>query len=407
MPKSAASGLTESPQVSQGVGSVRDHHGSPPSERTDRGEQPRIFVLGGSLILGGTEGQFVEVVRGLNRSRWSLHIGCVRAEGLNLARLETEGLHPVSVGCGSFRSPGSALAVVRFARHLRARRIRLIHSFDFYSNVFGVLAARLARVPAVIASQRDLGELKPPLEHRVHRAVLRLARYVVVNSEVVAERLKASGTVSGQRIVLIPNGVDTARFAPAPDPRAPRSDRITVGTLAKLRPEKALEEIVRAASAVRGHCPAARFVIWGEGPCRPGLERLVRALGLEEVVEIRGATLQPEAALRDLDIFVLCSTSEACPNALLEAMATGLPVVAARVGGIPALIKDGENGLLVTPGDQSSLVRAIIRLIEDPAFAASVGVRAREHVHREFGLDRMMARIEALYDRALASGAPD
>lgn len=358
------------------------------------------------MILGGTEGQFVEVVRGLNRSRWNLHIGCVRAEGPNLARLEAEGLHPASVGCGSFRSPDSALAVVRFARRLRARRIRLIHSFDFYSNVFGVLAARLARVPAVIASQRDLGELRPSLERRVHRAVLRLARYVVVNSEVVAERLKASGTVSERRIVLIPNGVDTGRFAPAPGFRAARPDYITVGTLAKLRPEKTLEEVVRAAAAVRGRCPVVRFVIWGEGPCRPELERVIRTLGLESVVELRGATVQPEAALRDLDIFILCSSSEACPNALLEAMATGLPVVAARVGGIPALIRDGKDGILVTPGDHSSLVRAIIRLIEDPVLAAAMGAQAREHVQQEFGLDRMLARMEALYDRALADGAP-
>jgi glycosyltransferase involved in cell wall biosynthesis len=381
---------------------VSERHGSPHHGPTDREAQPPIFVLGGSLILGGTEGQFVEVVRGLNRSRWNLHLGCVGLEGPNLARLEAAGLHPVSVGCGSFRSPNSALAIMRFARHLRAHRIRLIHSFDFYSNIFGILAARLARVPAVIASQRDLGDLKPPLERRVHRTVLRLARYVVVNSEAVAERLKASRTVSGPRIALIPNGVDTARFAPAPGLRAPRANGITIGTLAKLRPEKTLEEVVRAAAIVRWRWPAARFVIWGEGPCRPELERLVRALGLEHVVELRGATAQPEAALRDLDIFVLCSRTEACPNALLEAMATGLPVVATRVGGIPAVITDGKNGLLVTPGDHSALARAIIRLIEDPALATRVGVQAREDMQREFGLTQMVTRMEAFYDRVLA-----
>lgn len=405
MPTSAGPTLTGSPHVSRGLRAVGDHDRSPQRERTGREEQPPIFVLGGSLILGGTEGQFVEVVRNLNRSRWRLHIGCVRVEGPNLARLEAEGIHPLSVGGGSFRSPGSALAVVRFARHLQARRIRLIHSFDFYSNVFGVLAARLARVPAVIASQRDLGELKPPLERRVHQAVLRLARYVVVNSEAVADRLTASGTVPEPRIVVIPNGVDMARFAPAPGVRA-RRDRITVGTVAKLRPEKALEELVRAAAEIRWRHPAARFVIWGEGPCRPGLERLIRGLGLEGVVELRGATVQPEAVLRDLDIFVLSSISEACPNTVLEALATRLPVVASRVGGIPALITDGKDGLLVAPGDHASLARAIIRLIEDPAFAAALGARGRELVQREFGLDRMLARMEALYDRALASGAP-
>jgi glycosyltransferase involved in cell wall biosynthesis len=234
---------------------------------------------------------------------------------------------------------------------------------------------------------------------------LRLAGYVVVNSEAVTERLKAAGTVPGRRIVLIPNGVDLARFAPAPGSGAFRSDRVTVGTLAMLRPEKAVGDLVRAAPAIRERCPAARFVIGGDGPCRPQLERLVRGLGLERVVEFRGATAQPEAALRDLDIFVLPSISEACPNALLEAMTIGLPVVATRVGGIPALVEDGKTGLLVPPGDPLSLARAIIRLIEDPGLAAALAARAREHVQNEFGLDRMLARIEALYDRALTDGA--
>jgi glycosyltransferase involved in cell wall biosynthesis len=384
---------------------MRDHKGSPQRDRTGREGRPPVLLLGDSLIFGGTEGQFVEVVRGLNRSRWGLHVGCVRAEGPHRARLEATGLHPLSCGRGAFRSPRFALAVVGLARDLRGRRIQLIHSFGFYGNILGVLAARLARVPAVIASQRELGDLRSPLQRWVHGVALRLAGHVVVNSEAVAERLKAARIAPAHRIVLIPNGVDLARFAPAPGSGAFRSDRVTVGTLAMLRPEKAVGDLVRAAPAVRERCPAARFVIWGDGLGRPELERLVREVGLERVVELRGATAQPEAALRDLDIFVLPSISEACSNALLEAMALGLPVVATRVGGIPALVEDGKTGLLVPPGEPSSLARAIIRLIEDPGLAAALAVRARERVQNEFGLDRMLARIDALYDRALTDGA--
>jgi glycosyltransferase involved in cell wall biosynthesis len=355
------------------------------------------------LTLGGTEGQFVEIARGLNRSRWSVHVGCLRAEGPNRARLEAAGVRPVSYGrrC-SFRSPRFALGVVDLARSLRARRIALVHSFDFYSNRFGVLAARLARVPVVIASQRDLGNFRPPLQRWVQRATLRLAGYVVVNTEAVGERLRAGG-IAPERIVLIPNGVDLSRFTSAVGSAAPRSGRVTVGTLAVLRPEKAIADLVRAAPLVQARCPAVRFVIWGDGPCRPALERLVRELGLEQVVELRGTTAQPEAALRDLDIFVLPSLSEACPNALLETMAMGLPVVATRVGGIPALVEDGRTGLLVPPGDPSALARAIAGLIEDPVRAAAMAARAREHVRNDFGLDRMLAGLQVLYDRALAA----
>jgi len=363
--------------------------------------RPQVLLLGDSLTLGGTEGQFVEIARGLNRSRWSVHVGCFRAEGPNRARLDAAGVCPVSYGRHSLRSPRFALSVVGLARSLRAARIGLVHSFDFYSNIFGVLAARLARVP-VIASQRDLGDLRPPLQRWVQRATLRLAGYVVVNTEAVGQRLRAGG-IAADRIFLIPNGVDLSRFTSAAGSAAARSGRVSVGTLAVLRPEKAVADLVRAAPLVRARCPAVRFVIWGDGPCRPALERLVRELGLEEVVELRGTTAQPEAALRDLDIFVLPSLSEACPNALLETMAMGLPVVATRVGGIPALVEDGRTGLLVPPGDPSALARAIAGLIEDPVRAAAMAARAREHVRNDFGLDRMLVGLQVLYDRALGA----
>lgn len=384
---------------------ARDQSRSPHGDRTGRERHPAVFVLGDSLIFGGTEGQFVETVRRLNRSQWELHVGCVRAEGPYRSRLEAVGLHALACGPRSLRSPSFVLAVVALARTLRRSRVRVVHSFGFYSNILGVLAARLARVPAVIASQRELGDLRSPIERWVHGVVLRLAGHVVVNSEAVAERLKASRTVPAPRIVVIPNGVDLARFAPATSARAFRSNRITVGTLSVLRPEKAVGDLLRAAPAVRDRCPAARFVIWGDGPCRPELERLVRDQELEGLVEFRGITTQPEVALRDLDIFVLASLSEACSNALVEAMATGLPVVATRVGGIPALVEDGKTGLLVPPGEPASLARAIVRLIEDPGLAAALATRARERVQDEFGLDRMLARLEALYNRALTYAA--
>jgi len=387
-------------------GSVRPPTGTRRVGRAGREQLRSVLLLGDSLTLGGTEGQFVEVARRLDRSRWNVHAGCVRAEGPNRARLEAAGLEPLSCDIRSLRSPRLALAVAGLARDLRRRRIQVVHSFGFYSNLVGVLAARLARVPAVIASQRDLGNLRPPLQRWVQGLAIRLAGYVVVNSDAVAGRLRTAWAAPGRRIVVIPNGVDLARFAPATGPATRHSDTVTVGTLAVLRPEKAVGNFIRAAAEVRERCPAARFVIWGEGPCRPTLERLVRELGLEALVELPGLTFEPERALRGLDIFVLPSISEAFPNALLEAMATGLPVVATRVGGIPALVEDGQTGLLVPPGDHAALAGAIMRLIEAPALAALLADRAQRRALDEFGIDRMLARLEALYDRALAAGAP-
>jgi glycosyltransferase involved in cell wall biosynthesis len=253
----------------------------------------------------------------------------------------------------------------------------------------------------VIASQRDLGNLRPPLQRRIHNAVLRLADHVVVNTEAVAETLETAGIVARTRIVVIPNGVDDTRFSGMPGEERPFGPTI-IGTLAVLRPEKGLLDFVHAAAHVTGRFPEARFLIWGDGPLRAQLEGVIRDLGLTGTVTLAGATLEPEAVLRQLDVFVLPSLSEACSNALLEAMATGRAVVATRVGGNPALVEDQVTGLLVPPGDPAALAKAVIRFIEDPALAAGLAARSQQRVRAEFGMDRMLARVQALYEQVLA-----
>jgi glycosyltransferase involved in cell wall biosynthesis len=228
-----------------------------------------------------------------------------------------------------------------------------------------------------------------------------MARHVLVNCDAVADRLERVSRGHLGRIVVIPNGVDLARFAPAPDQKG-HGDRVRIGTLANLRPEKGVEDFVRAAALVRERCPKAHFMIWGEGPLRTDLERLVSALSLEGAVELGGATATPELVLRGLDIFVLPSLSEACSNALLEAMATRLPVVATCVGGNLSIVEDEVSGLLVPPGDTTALAKAITRLIEEPGSAANLAARGQDRIRAEFSMDRMLARIEALYDQALS-----
>jgi glycosyltransferase involved in cell wall biosynthesis len=355
--------------------------------------RPAILLAGDSLNVGGTEGQFVEVACGLDRARWDVHVTCLRATGPLRARLDAAGLVAWSCGPGSLASPRAVLAVARLARYLRAHRIRLVHCFDFYSGVLGVAAARLARVP-VIASQRELGDLRTPLARAAYRVIGRLADVTLVNSVAVAPRVRAA------RVVIVPNGVDTQRFAPAAGrPRRPAGHG-TVGALANLRPEKALGDLVSAMTLVRERYPDERLVIWGDGPERGALARRVAAAGWPVDAVLRGPTATPAAALRSLDAFVLPSRSEACSNVLLEAMATGLPVVATRVGGTPALVEDEANGFLVPPADPPALAKALLRLVEDPDLAARLGAAARATAER-FAMSAMLRRVEALYEEAL------
>jgi glycosyltransferase involved in cell wall biosynthesis len=366
-----------------------------------------VLLLGDTLNLGGTEGQFAEVACGLDRSRWDLHVSCVRAEGPLRARLEAVGLQPWSLGPSSFKSPGLAVAILRLAAYLRRHAVRLVHCFDFYSNIVGVPAARLARIPAVIASQRDMGDLRSRGQQSIHSMALGLATHILVNSEAIAAQLTHTRAARHDRLGVVPNGVDLTRFEPAAPP-SNRSDLTTVATLANLRPEKGLVQLLEAAAIVARRAPRARFVIWGDGPLRGDLEARIRTLGLTGSVEMRGATREPAQALKQCQIFVLASLSEASSNVVLEAMATGLPVVGTRVGGTPGLVDDHRTGLLVPPDNAPALAQAILRLLEAPAIATEMGAQGRARALAEFGMDRMHERIDSFYCRALGAvqGAP-
>ena len=369
-----------------------------------RAKHPTILLIGDTLNLGGTEGQFVEVACGLNKSRWDLHVSCLRAEGPLRARLEAAGVQAWSCGRGSFKSPHFAAALWGLIRYLRAHQVQLVHCFDFYSNVLGVMAARLAGVPAIIASQRDLADMRSPMQGQAQRLALRLATVVLVNADAVRRRLVDEKVVPAERVILIRNGVDLDRFYSLPRTHS-FGFPFVIGTVANLRPEKGVDDLLRAGVLVVQHVPKVQLVIWGDGVLRRQLESLARELAIADVTRFAGHTASVQDALHGFQLFAFPPRlNEGFSNSLLEAMAVGLPVIATRVGGNAELVEDEKTGLLVPPGDPAALAKAIIRLINEPLFAQELAARGRDRVRAEFGIDRMLARIEALYDRLLAEG---
>jgi len=360
--------------------------------------RPGVLLLGDTLNVGGTERQFVKVARGLDAMRWDVHVACLRAEGPLRAELDRAALRVWTCGHGSLKPPRSLATIFGLARYVRRHHIRLVHSFDFYSNLVGVPAARLAGV-AVIASQRNLGDLRPPFHRFIQRRVLGAATRVIVNSGAIVARLH--GAIR-QRIDVIPNGVDTGRFG---SPSRGRRPVMVFGALANLHPYKGLGDLIRATAVVRQRHPRVRVLIWGEGRARPDLERAIDELDLRGHVELRGLTSDVPGALGECDAFVLPSLSEGCSNALLEAMASGLPVIASDVGGNGEIVQGDVGGLLVPAGDSAAVARAMARLIEDPALADRLAARGAERVRSDFSVERMLERMETAYRGALASVA--
>ena len=362
--------------------------------------RPPILLVGDTLSMGGTEQQFTEIARGLTRWGWDIRVTCLCAEGPLRARFEDAGIEPWSCGEGSLKSPTVVRSIWRLSQYIRREKIGIIHSFDFYSNLYGVLAARAAHSGVVIASQRDLGNLGSLAQQRINRMMLRLAHRVLANSEAAAARVREGAGVRPEHLVVVRNGVDTARFRPR---ELTGGARVRVfGAVTNLRPEKGLTDLVRATALVRREHPGVHLVIWGEGPLRPTLEALIQHLGLNHAVELRGHTHEAEKALSVVDAFILPSLSESCSNSLIEAMAMGLPVIASNTGGNPELVLDGRSGLLVRPGDPADLARAMAHIMDSPAVAGGLGSQAAQRARTEFSLPRMLAGVEGLYISALS-----
>jgi glycosyltransferase involved in cell wall biosynthesis len=231
----------------------------------------------------------------------------------------------------------------------------------------------------------------------------RLHRVVAISAETEAE-LVAHGFVA-DRIVRIPNGVDSNRFAPAPDPERARVqaglDRETVLFLGRLDGQKGLDTALAAWTRVTARRPTARLAIAGDGPLRPALEARAGELGVGETVRFLGLRPDSERLLQASQVFVLPSRSEGMSNSLLEAMATGVGCVATRVGGNSELLEHGVSGLLIPPGDAVALAEAVLAILEDAALEKRLGMAARATVMERYRMDRVVQQYADLYSAVM------
>jgi L-malate glycosyltransferase len=362
---------------------------------------PGLFLMTNSFETGGSERQFAALAQSFDASSFRLRIGCITKRGDFLETLDNVMEFPLGGNLYGVRSMQTRL---RLARYLRRSDIAVAHAFDFYTNLVLIPAARLARVPVVIGSQRQLGDLLSPAKSRAQLAVLRWCDRVVCNSGAAARGLMEQGLPEG-KIVVIGNGLAPSAFAPAVPALDRSSSVFRVGMIARMNtPSKNHRAFLHAAARVRRKFPQTEFILAGDGPLRPELEAEARTLGLGAQVHFLGDRRDIPAILASMNVSVLPSASESLSNAILESMAAGVPVVASSVGGNPELLAT-DRGILVSPGDAEALASAIECLLQNPAMRAEFARNSRRFVESNFTVAMMRKRHEDLYAELLETKA--
>lgn len=350
-----------------------------------------------SFEKGGTERQMTELVRRLDPARWEVHLACFDGRGPWFERAAEHAASVAEFPVKSFARPGVLRHVSQFASWCRQRRIAVVQTTEIYSNIFALPGAAIAGVPVRIGSRRGLNTDRTRSQVALQRLAYACATKVAANSRASAHQLHLE-RVPRRKVAVIPNGLDFVPYAP----RASRAPLRKITVVANLRTLKGHDVLVDASAAILQRFPDARFELIGEGPERDALAAQAAALGVAGAFTFIGGTDDVPARLAATDIFVLPSRAESFPNAVLEAMAAGLPIVASGVGGILELIEDGRTGWLVPPGQDAPLADRVIHVMANPAEGLRFGAAARADALARFSFDRMVAGFDHLYSTELA-----
>ncbi len=371
----------------------------------------RIVYLIDKMGAGGAQTHLRGLVAGLDAARFAPEVVCLIRGGVSADRLASQGFPPRILGLKRLYGPTGIAALASLAYRLRRQQPDVVHTYMSAANVFGSLAARAAGVCGLITTRRDTGFADGWLMRRALAFTSRWARRVVAVSDDAARVAAARDGLAEERLRVIPNGIDLERFTP-------RGRRVEIRRLlgvpetapllvsvTHLTRVKGIDLLVDATRRIRVRSPEARAVVAGRGAEQARIEQSVRSAGLEDSFRLLGSYEDVPGLLEAADLFVLPSRSEGQPNAVMEAMAMGLPVVATRVGGVPEVARDGDEALLVPPEDAEALAAACLSLLAEPARARRLGAAGRERAARQFSLTRMIRRYEELYQDVVGTGA--
>jgi len=363
----------------------------PHTTPSSNGSPVRVVHLVTTLAIGGLEKVVLDLVRLSTSGLFAPRVVCLDESGVLADRFADLGV-PVDV----IGTRGSVPArILRLAQHLKQVAPDVLHTHNPQAHLHGALAARLARVPAVVHTKHGREYMERTGLASLSRLATRWTSRFVAVSEDAASVARELESVPAAKLRVIHNGIDTDRFAVRPQrPLLSPMRAITVGRLSAVKDHATLLHAVRR---VVDSVPTFKLDIIGDGPTRADLETLRETLGLRDRVRVLGYHEQVAGFLAAADFFVLSSISEGVSIALLEAMASGLPAVATDVGGNREVVVSGVTGYLVPPRAPDVLAAVMLRMQSDVAGLERMGRAARRRVEDQFNLRAVVHQYERLY----------
>ncbi len=361
----------------------------------------RVAHVVQGLDMGGLEKMLLDFAKFHDRGRFELRFFSIAGRGVVADLLEAEGY-----GIGAVDKPPGLrpTAIPRLAGMLRRAAVDVVHTHNDNALFYGVPAARLAGVRRIIHTRHLFEPRSRALGYAIGAATRLIGTIACVSADTARVALRHGEPANKLRVVL--NGIDFGRHPPRyGDPAGPI---VTVGRLSE---QKDIATLLRALAIAKTKGSIVRSEILGDGPLRGDLEALARNLGIADQVAFRGVVNTVPDVLAGSSLFVLPSIDEGLSLAIMEAMATGLPVLTTAVGGNPEVVADGETGRLVPARDPQALADAMLAMLADPAALAAMGRAGRQRIERHFDVARTVADYERLYrgepaGQAVSAGGP-
>lgn len=379
-----------------------------PTPRNNRGPL-RVMFLITSMPVGGAETLLVNLIRRLDRSRFTPELGCLKELGPLGEELAAE----IPVHDHLLAHKYDVLVLGRLSKLMRDRQIDAVVTVGAGDKMFwGRLAAWKSNVPVILAALHSTGW--PDGVGRLNRMLTPLTDAFIAVAEEHGRFLVDFERFPKRKVAVISNGIDTDRFQFNSSARSDIRRELGIdaqapvcGIVAALRPEKNHELFLAAAAKVRDQLPDARFLIVGDGETRAKLESICESHNLNHHVHFVGSRPDIPELLSTMDLFGLTSHNEANPVSILEAMSIGLPVVSTRVGSIAESVADGETGYLTDPGDADQIAAYWTELLSDPEKRNQFGQAGREEATENWSLTSMVNGYESLIERIYDSKLPE